>query len=212
MFCLHGVQDEPKLLQMFPTVQDYREHVFNTEYKIQHTLNKKADGTSSGYHLSHSVPIPRAPLCPPLLGLTLARTLCASPLVLQHASRLPAPDDQTQFTLGFLRRLAMYDHVVALNSPRLIPSGVHRKTERDMAVSTSTTALVNSGGNSSARPYSMPSGYGAGLGLSGSALRPRVGSMEFDAGATATDSLEPHWLLELCIQVPSVFVDVCRRV
>ena len=99
----------------------------------------------------------------------------------------------------------MYDHVVALNSPRLIPSGVSRKTERDMAVSMTSTALVNSGGNSSARPYSMPSGgYGAGLGLSGSALRPRVGSMEFDAGATATDSLEPHWLLELCIQVECV--------
>lgn len=94
----------------------------------------------------------------------------------------------------------MFDHVVALNSPRLIPSGVHRKTERDMAVSMSSTALVNSGSYS--RPYSMPSGgYGPGLGLTGSAMRPRLGSMEFDAGATATDSLEPHWLLELCIQV-----------
>ncbi|CAN0055320.1 unnamed protein product [Pylaiella littoralis] len=103
---------------------------------------------------------------------------------------------ETQFTLGFLRRLAMHDHLVALNYPRLIPSGVHRKTERDMAVLSS--ALVNSG--FSTRPYSMPSGgYGAGLGLSGSALRPRVGSVEYDQAA-ATDSLEPHWLLELCIQ------------
>ncbi|CAN0423915.1 unnamed protein product, partial [Ectocarpus sp. 12 AP-2014] len=102
---------------------------------------------------------------------------------------------ETQFTLGFLRRLAMYDHVVALNSPRLIPSGVNRKTERDLALWCSSTS------GTSARPYSMPSGgYGVGLGLSGSALRPRLGSLEFDAAATATDSLEPHWLLELCIQ------------
>lgn len=154
--------------------------------------------------------VPRTPLYPSyaltavwpfVLRNTHTRAPCLS---------LPAPAKQTQFTLGFLRRLAMYDHVVALNSPRLIPSGVHRKTERDMAVAMSSTALVNSGGNSSTRPYSMPSGgYGAGLGLSGSALRPRVGSMEFDAGA-ATDSLEPHWLLELCIQVCTCMYVFCR--
>lgn len=95
----------------------------------------------------------------------------------------------------------MYDHVVALNSPRLIPSGVYRKSERDLAVS-SSSALVNSGVPT--RPYSMPAGgFGPGLGLSGSALRPRLGSSEFD-GATATDSLEPHWLLELVIQVQAL--------
>lgn len=113
---------------------------------------------------------------------------------------------QTEFTLGFLRRLAMYDHVVALNSPRLIPSGVHRKTERDLAVASS--ALVNSGGTT--RPYSVPSGgvgVGVGVGsvLSGAALRPRVGSSELD-GATPTDSLEPHWLVELVIQVRCLLI------
>ncbi|CAM9497928.1 unnamed protein product, partial [Scytosiphon promiscuus] len=104
---------------------------------------------------------------------------------------------ETQFTLGFLRRLAMYDHVVALNSPRLIPTGVNRKTERDTAVS--STAMVNSG--NSTRPYSMPSGGYSAVGvMSGTGgLRGSGGSLEFD-GATATDSLEPHWLLELCIQ------------
>lgn len=107
----------------------------------------------------------------------------------------------------------MYDHVVALNSPRLIPSGVHRKTERDMNKSSAAGALSGSSpagggvggggvGSSSTRPYSMPSGgggYGPGLGLSGAA---RGGSLEFDAGpgSAPTDSLEPHWLLELCIQ------------
>lgn len=92
----------------------------------------------------------------------------------------------------------MYDHVVALNSPRLIPTGVNRKTERDTAVSSS--AMVNSG--NSTRPYSMPSGGYSGVGLmSGTGgLRGSGGSLEFD-GAPATDSLEPHWLLELCIQV-----------
>lgn len=120
--------------------------------------------------------------------------------LLIYCVRTIIPTEQTQFTLGFLRRLAMHDHLVALNYPRLIPSGVHRKTERDMAVSSS--ALVNSG--VSTRPYSMPSGgYGTGLGLSGSALRPRVGSVEYDPAA-GTDSLEPHWLLELCIQVCNV--------
>lgn len=91
----------------------------------------------------------------------------------------------------------MYDHVVALNSPRLIPSGVHHKTERDIAVS--SYALVNLG--VSVRPYSMPSGmHGPGLGLSGSALRPQLGVTESD-GVTAANNLEPHWLLELVIQV-----------
>ena len=92
----------------------------------------------------------------------------------------------------------MHDHVVALNSPGLIPSGVHRKTERDLAVASST--LVNSGGSS--RPYSVPSGgvgVALGLGLSGAAVRPRVGSLELD-GVTPTDSLDPHWLVELVIQ------------
>lgn len=41
----------------------------------------------------------------------------------------------------------------------------------------------------------MPSG-GSGMG------RPRIGSLELDGVATAaSDSLEPHWLLELAIQV-----------
>lgn len=163
---------------------------------IMNTLRKKP-GTPSPTALT-------LPSCPYPAPPTLTRTLNPPSLRRRFRPHLASPrslpPNQTQFTLGFLRRLAMYDHVVALNSPRLIPTGVHRKTERDMAVSMSSTALVNSGGNSSTRPYSMPSsGYGAGL--SGSALRPRVGSMEFDAGATAPDSLEPHWLLELCIQV-----------
>ncbi|CAM9251564.1 unnamed protein product [Ascophyllum nodosum] len=125
-----------------------------------------------------------------------AARLCGS-YIRALRSKEDAPFE-TQFTLGFLRRLAMHDHVVALNSPGLIPSGVHRKTERDLAVASST--LVNSGGSS--RPYSVPSGgvgVALGLGLSGAAVRPRVGSLELD-GVTPTDSLDPHWLVELCVQ------------
>ncbi|CAM9845316.1 unnamed protein product, partial [Sphacelaria rigidula] len=112
---------------------------------------------------------------------------------------------ETEFTLGFLRRLAMYDHVVALNSPRLIPAGVQRKTERerDMSVPSNTTggsSLQAMGFSASGRPYSTPPG---GLGVSAPypapGVRPRVGSTEMD-GVSGTDSLEPHWLLELVIQ------------
>lgn len=90
----------------------------------------------------------------------------------------------------------MYDHVVALNSPRLIPAGVQRKSERDAGSLLQPTRFSSTG-----RPYSTPPG---GLGVSApypaAGVRPRVGSTEMD-GVSGTDSLEPHWLLELVMQV-----------
>lgn len=116
-------------------------------------------------------------------------------------ARRPPPSlllAKTQFTLGFLRCLAKHDHVVALNSPRLIPVGVQRRSERDLLQCSS--ALLPQGGFST-RPYSTPPG---GLGVIAPypvpSVRARVGSTEMD-GVSGTDCLEPHWLLELVIQV-----------
>lgn len=113
---------------------------------------------------------------------------------------LSFPSNQTHFTLGFLRRLAMYDHVVALNTPRLIPAGVQRMSERDV-LHGAGVLLPHDG--FPARPYSTPPG---GLGVIAPypvpSVRARVGSTDMD-GISGTDSLEPHWLLELVIQVGS---------
>lgn len=97
----------------------------------------------------------------------------------------------------------MYDHVVALNSPRLIPAGVSRKIERSSLPQIGSVGALQqtAGFSASGRPYSAPVG---GLGVTAPypapSIRPRVGSTEIE-GVSATDSLEPHWLLELVIQV-----------